>query len=449
MAKSVSVSVLEEENARLRAELAELKRRLLYNTLEQSINERQDGSQLQDFLKNNCGFTFSAEQFCLLLLYNRPVDDPTLGAPTLDSNWILSLDESAGSFTMRQHDSWSPHWDLSLRAKIEQLIRDQLPECSTYFLRADRDLCCLVNAALLDTDDLFTAMTAAAEQIEQHCGVKIAAAISRTQSECLKLQELYEECMLLHDYGWNETAPVLRFDQLPQFSGDSAEDASAAVLERRFLSCITTFEFYQASGILDRMNQSMLRRQIPMEAAVSITLNRLMNVMAMVGLNAEDPLCSELRETMDLIGHIRSFPDLMNKTRDFFAQLDDVFQAMQESTGSKSAAIMRFIESNYQNPELGAAMICDRVRISPAYLSKTMKQQTGMGVVDAIHAVRLREARQLLENTALSIDQIATAVGFSNRWILIRSFKSRLGQTPSEYRSSLRAAAEADAGSGD
>jgi transcriptional regulator GlxA family with amidase domain len=51
-------------------------------------------------------------------------------------------------------------------------------------------------------------------------------------------------------------------------------------------------------------------------------------------------------------------------------------------------------------------------------------------------ALRLKHARWMLENTALSAARIASELGFSDSSHFCRSFKARYGQTPSDLRQS-------------
>ena len=58
----------------------------------------------------------------------------------------------------------------------------------------------------------------------------------------------------------------------------------------------------------------------------------------------------------------------------------------------------------------------------------------GIGVVDYIHRVRIDAAKKLLRSATSNLDEIAIQVGFSNRWVLIRTFKQLEGITPGIYR---------------
>lgn len=95
---------------------------------------------------------------------------------------------------------------------------------------------------------------------------------------------------------------------------------------------------------------------------------------------------------------------------------------------------LRYIEDNYADPGICADRIGDALGLSASYVSRLLRQNTGMGVVDYIHAARLKKAKELLATTDLSVDDIAVQVGFSSRWTLTRSFKRYEETTPGAYR---------------
>ena len=95
---------------------------------------------------------------------------------------------------------------------------------------------------------------------------------------------------------------------------------------------------------------------------------------------------------------------------------------------------LRYIEENYADPGICADRIGDALGLSASYVSRLLRQNTGMGVVDYIHAARLKKAKELLASTDLSVDDIAMRVGFSSRWTLTRSFKRYEETTPGAYR---------------
>lgn len=59
---------------------------------------------------------------------------------------------------------------------------------------------------------------------------------------------------------------------------------------------------------------------------------------------------------------------------------------------------------------------------------------TGMKPIDYLHAVRIEEAKQLLETSEMSVEAIADEVGYEDVSFLNRLFRRKTGLTPAQYR---------------
>jgi AraC-like DNA-binding protein len=58
----------------------------------------------------------------------------------------------------------------------------------------------------------------------------------------------------------------------------------------------------------------------------------------------------------------------------------------------------------------------------------------GIGLLDYIHLVRVREAKRLLANGSLNVEEIARKVGCGSRVTLVRAFKRYEGVAPAAFR---------------
>ncbi|WJH37586.1 helix-turn-helix transcriptional regulator [Paenibacillus sp. CC-CFT747] len=67
------------------------------------------------------------------------------------------------------------------------------------------------------------------------------------------------------------------------------------------------------------------------------------------------------------------------------------------------------------------------------YLSKIFKQQTGLSPMNFLLKIRMERARLLLEKP-LTIEQVASSVGFSDALYFSKQFKKWYGASPSDYR---------------
>lgn len=65
---------------------------------------------------------------------------------------------------------------------------------------------------------------------------------------------------------------------------------------------------------------------------------------------------------------------------------------------------------------------------------RRFSKATGMKPIDYLHALRLEEAKQLLETSDLRVEAIADEVGYQDVSFLNRLFRRKVGLTPAEYR---------------
>ena len=72
--------------------------------------------------------------------------------------------------------------------------------------------------------------------------------------------------------------------------------------------------------------------------------------------------------------------------------------------------------------------------VSPNHLNKCVKAATGKSAQELLSEMVLLEARVLLRQTSLTVNEIAWKIGKEDPSDFIRFFKSKTGQTPTEYR---------------
>ena len=82
--------------------------------------------------------------------------------------------------------------------------------------------------------------------------------------------------------------------------------------------------------------------------------------------------------------------------------------------------------------------IADVFFLTPEYLAKVYKRQTGHNLKDYIIGYRIEMAKQLLADDIKSISDISAEVGFDNFSYFSTVFKKYTGITPGEYRRSKK-----------
>jgi len=87
---------------------------------------------------------------------------------------------------------------------------------------------------------------------------------------------------------------------------------------------------------------------------------------------------------------------------------------------------------------LSVEQLAEVARLSPRQFSRTFRAETGQSPAKAIENLRLESARQLLEHGRLTLDQIATESGFTDRRRMREAFLRAFGQPPQVIRRNAR-----------
>lgn len=99
--------------------------------------------------------------------------------------------------------------------------------------------------------------------------------------------------------------------------------------------------------------------------------------------------------------------------------------------------VKRMITENI-SVEISRDELAKAVYMSPDYLTKLFKKETGMSLSDYIIQKRISLAKQLLATTDLSIVEISQRTGFSYSSYFVRIFKKKTDMTPQQYREEKR-----------
>lgn len=157
----------------------------------------------------------------------------------------------------------------------------------------------------------------------------------------------------------------------------------------------------------------------------------LRQYMEEIHLPVDAALRPELTEYTRRIRHISEFETLLLQSA--HAAIEWIGQRSTNRNNELIQRVKAYIIDNLAAP-LSLESIADHVRISPSYLSKLFKEGVGSNITDFITKSRIQQSCELLLTTDLTIEQIATKVGFNSSAYYIRKFKELYGITPKAYQ---------------
>jgi transcriptional regulator GlxA family with amidase domain len=92
-----------------------------------------------------------------------------------------------------------------------------------------------------------------------------------------------------------------------------------------------------------------------------------------------------------------------------------------------------WVAENYAMPSPVAALI-EVAQLPERSFMRRFREATGMTPLDYVQALRLEEAKQMLETGDLPVEAIANEVGYEDASFFGRLFRRKVGLTPAQYR---------------
>lgn len=104
-----------------------------------------------------------------------------------------------------------------------------------------------------------------------------------------------------------------------------------------------------------------------------------------------------------------------------------------ESADGRISACLTWIAENCAINKPVEQMI-ERSGMNARTFSRRFRSVTGFAPIEYVQALRIEEAKQMLESCTLSIDEIGASVGYDDPASFRRVFKRNVGQSPAVYR---------------
>ena len=145
--------------------------------------------------------------------------------------------------------------------------------------------------------------------------------------------------------------------------------------------------------------------------------------------------------------HFRSREDylnIINNTKEydklrkwFIDKISDACRNVMSRRENRSNGVIdrarEYIHNNYKN-DISLDDVSREIDISPYYFSKIFKEAMGENFIEYLTNIRIEKAKELLDNTDMSMKEICIEVGYSNPNYFSRIFKKNVGVTPTEYK---------------
>ncbi len=168
-------------------------------------------------------------------------------------------------------------------------------------------------------------------------------------------------------------------------------------------------------------------------------------VLAVLSADIEDDkiaeLTDKLKETFERILNVRA-EIAWERGRSFY-EMSEVFLNLENSLRERTeySTIVKesiaLIEREYMEKELSLQRASDYLHISPQYLSRLFKAETGETFGSFLADFRAKKAIILLKDQELKIYEIAERCGYATQHYFSNAFKKETGMSPMDYRAQI------------
>ena len=111
-------------------------------------------------------------------------------------------------------------------------------------------------------------------------------------------------------------------------------------------------------------------------------------------------------------------------------------------TDARMIEIMNYVQANYIDITLDD--LAENFFLSKPYLSKYIKEKSGMTFGDLVKKIRMKKAKALLKSSNMTVENIAMSVGYQNVEHFNRLFKKAYDMTPMQFRNQIEYVMKSD-----
>jgi YesN/AraC family two-component response regulator len=120
-----------------------------------------------------------------------------------------------------------------------------------------------------------------------------------------------------------------------------------------------------------------------------------------------------------------------------FNRYNKIYKAKLNRKEELALHFIELLSVNFEK-ERSVTYYGHQLHITPKYLTETMKEITGKTAGELIDQAVIMQAKVLLSNPSLNINQVAEALNFSDQSFFGKFFKKHVGVSPLKYRSTSR-----------
>jgi two-component system response regulator YesN len=142
----------------------------------------------------------------------------------------------------------------------------------------------------------------------------------------------------------------------------------------------------------------------------------------------------EIYRFLDNVDKIQSLQEVSLWLQNTIKNLLSVLKKQSESNKKKVVTVaLQFIEEHYHEP-ISLTTIAGKLFHNASYFCKIFKDETGEPFQKYVMKIRIKKAKELLQNPVLKVYEVAKLVGYEDERYFAKIFKEFEGISPTQFR---------------
>lgn len=351
--------------------------------------------------------------------------------------YIMDFDKLFINYKEKTADEQLEFVNFIITNVVEELVSKNNSGCMT---EVDKMPACIVNLKSSDNvknkQDMLAIAREAAEYLLDVCKINLLVSVSDIHETYFGISEAYQEALSVMEYKKAlETNEIISYDQIRTSNSNYNYTLET---EHQLINCIKAGELDAAKSIINNIFEKNFSKTIFSASMLKCLLYDLVSTMLKTMSDINIPGGSFFIQELNITQRLLNCEKVQDMKQQMTAIMEDICAYIQHNRKSKKenllTCVVEFIEASYHDANLSVSSIADKFQLTPTYLTKLFKEQTGEGLFEHITRIRMEKAKSFLKNQEYSIKDVADMVGYYSSTAFIRTFKKYEGVTPGSYK---------------
>lgn len=358
---------------------------------------------------------------------------------------ILMSVDGFGKFEQYGQNGLADQKEQMLHFILTNVLVDAAADDAAIYTTEMNDvLACIVNFHKSDSEErerltLHRISAQVREFMQEQMQVELTIAVGEVYSDIYGIAQSYHEALDALEY-----RIVLGSGQFIRYRDTQLNQAPPhhyyfpLSVEQQLIYVVKSGNYAKAEALIEDIFQKNFTGHpvsVPLAKCLMYNMaSTMLNTVDEVSVTGKRSLEANLLDVEPLLS-CEHVPQMKEQLKDKLSQVCSWIQAEKRDHHRYLIEdVQRYIENHLHDPNLNISMIGDVFRMTPSYISRLYKDHTGEALLDTINRSRLAEAKSLLTQNKLTVNEVAGRVGYADVSTFVRTFKKFEGITPGAFQ---------------